>query len=85
MVIDFKNISAIRFDQFNYEMVILIKTATLEVSVLCNVKFYNCGTSTGAVDISFVLRQVQFLGTTTHRRCYTSLHHNTLKRNSPAG
>lgn len=63
MVIDFKNISAIRFEQFSYGMVSLINTATLEVSVLCNVQFYNCGTSTGAVDISFVLGQVQFLGT----------------------
>lgn len=85
MVINFKNISAIRFEQLKYGMLSLINTATLEVSVLCNVKFYNCGTSTGAVDISFVLGQVQFLGTATYRRCYTSLHHNTLNRNSPAG
>lgn len=81
MVINFKNISLIRFEKLKYEMLSVISTTTLKVCVLCNVKFYHCGTSTGAVDISFVLGQIQFLGVATYRRYYTSLHHNSLKRN----
>lgn len=84
MVINLKSISLIRFEKLKYEILSVINTTTLKVCVLCNVKFYHCGTSTGAVDISFVLGQIQFLGVATYRRYYTSLHHNSLKRNGPA-